>query len=380
MAGRSRGEELGPGRIPDSWWWDRRRVAERDACVAFAGGEIESEPCVLEVTALVVRLPGGRVLRLGKPGQLAVEATISDERWSLRARSPRWASRSRARPLVARSVLPVPLPRERRNVAGALEHGRVDRRRGPPSRWGSRLSGESRSAALEHGGLERAANEPSAGAIPVIGRIAGSQPCLEADFDRLPAARASGRRHDHADRGGDRVGHPPAIGATSVVPAGRRRRRPRSLPGRIATGQGRAPRLCGPPRIVRRSSDRSRGERRHGRSREDARSSEALSDPPAGVPSATRGDEARSSGSATVRRSRCATLREGAVVARQETRPSSARTSVSRSGSRRAAGWASRPLWWRTTTSAGFGPIRATPSRARRLFRGRRPVGALGSL
>ncbi|AXH96568.1 hypothetical protein DV701_10935 [Ornithinimicrobium avium] len=45
---------------------------EPGACVAFAGGRVHARPLGMplrtEVTALVVRLPSGRVLRLGDPG------------------------------------------------------------------------------------------------------------------------------------------------------------------------------------------------------------------------------------------------------------------------------------------------------------------------
>lgn len=152
----------GRGGFPDSWWWGQAQgFEEQDACVAFAGGEIKSGPLRTEVTAVVVRLPGGEILRLGNPGTSPVTAEISDERWSLRGRSPRWRVEIEGRaPRGASHVLPVPLPRERRNVAGALEHlgGELSvvvrsRRRGVVWR------GESPLAGLEHGGLDRAARE-----------------------------------------------------------------------------------------------------------------------------------------------------------------------------------------------------------------------------
>ena len=167
----------GRGGFPDAWWWGQAQgFDERDACVAFAGGEIRSGPFRTEVTAVVVRLPGGRLLRLGNPGTSAVEAEISDERWLLRGRSPGWRVELDGRaPRGASHVLPVPLPRERRNVAGALEHlgGTISvvvrsRRRGIVWR------GESATAALEHGGLDRAAREaerrgfPGASAVPPV--------------------------------------------------------------------------------------------------------------------------------------------------------------------------------------------------------------------
>jgi hypothetical protein len=166
----------GRGGFPDSWWWGQAQgFAERDACVAFAGGQIKSGPLRTEVTGVVVRLPGGRLLRLGNPGTSPVSAEVSDERWLLRGRSARWAVEIEGTaPLAAAHVLPVPLPRERRNAAGALEQigGRlrvsVRERRGSRRVW----EGESAVAGLEHGGLERAAAEaarrgsPGASAVP----------------------------------------------------------------------------------------------------------------------------------------------------------------------------------------------------------------------
>ena len=59
---------------------------ESDACVAFAGGIVTSGPLRTEVTALVVRLPGGQVLRLGNPGISPVVTTTEDESWHLTGR------------------------------------------------------------------------------------------------------------------------------------------------------------------------------------------------------------------------------------------------------------------------------------------------------
>jgi hypothetical protein len=151
----------GRGGFPEAWWWGQAQgFADPAACVAFAGGRIHSGPLRTEVTAVVVRLPGGRVLRLGDPLVSPTAARVTDETWSLRARSPRWqVDVEGASPLSAAHVLPVPLPAERRNVPGALEHlgGRmaVEVRRHGRRVW----AGESALAALEHGGLERAAAE-----------------------------------------------------------------------------------------------------------------------------------------------------------------------------------------------------------------------------
>ena len=148
----------GAGGFPEAWWWGQAQAfEERGACVAFAGGKIHSGPLRTEVTAVVVRLPGGRVLRLGDPVVSPTHAHVTDEHWSLCARGRRWSvAIEGASPLSSAHVLPVPLPLERRNVPGAIEHlgGRMDvvvRDRGRVV-W----RGTSALAALEHGGIERA--------------------------------------------------------------------------------------------------------------------------------------------------------------------------------------------------------------------------------
>lgn len=162
----------GRGGFPESWWWGQAQgFAEPEACVAFAGGQVYAGPLRTEVTAVVVRLPGGEVLRLGNPVSSPVRATVSEELWRLRGRGvggvgDRWAGSGLwsievdgSAPLSAAHVLPVPLVGERRAVPGALEHlsGRlgVVVRRGRREVW----SGESSIAGLEHGGLELAAAE-----------------------------------------------------------------------------------------------------------------------------------------------------------------------------------------------------------------------------
>ena len=151
----------GKGGFPDSWWWGQAQgFAEPQACVAFAGGEITAGPLRTEVTALVVRLPNGRVLRLGNPGVSPVRAEVGDERWSLQGRRGLVSVTVEGNaPLGAAHVLPVPLPLERRNIAGAIEHlgGRLSvevRSRGRIV-W----RGESSLAGLEHGGIDRARAE-----------------------------------------------------------------------------------------------------------------------------------------------------------------------------------------------------------------------------
>ncbi len=151
----------GKGGFPDSWWWGQAHgFAEADACVAFAGGEVTAGPLRTTVTALVVRLPDGRTLRLGDPVVSPVRATVTDDRWSLRGRGFGWRVEVEgAAPLSDAHVLPVPLPREHRNVAGALEHLtgslEVTVSRGGRTVW----QGASALAGLEHGGLARAEAE-----------------------------------------------------------------------------------------------------------------------------------------------------------------------------------------------------------------------------
>ena len=129
------------------------------------------------MTGLVVRLPDSRVLRLGNPITSPVAADVSEERWLLRGRSARWLVEVEGTaPRGASHVLPVPLPRERRNVAGALEHLGGSLRVSVRSRRGALVwKGEAEPAALEHGGLERAAAEaarrgsPGSAAVPPEG-------------------------------------------------------------------------------------------------------------------------------------------------------------------------------------------------------------------
>ena len=151
----------GKGGFPDSWWWGQAHGFEDPSvCVAFAGGEVTAGPLRTTVTALVVLLPDGRLLRLGDPGVSPVHAEVSDERWVLRGRSLQWRVDVEGHGRLGDAhVLPVPLPFERRNIAGAIEHlgGSMEvsvRRRGRLV-W----SGQSRVAALEHGSIARARAE-----------------------------------------------------------------------------------------------------------------------------------------------------------------------------------------------------------------------------
>ena len=154
--------------FPGSWWWGQAHgFAEDGACVAFAGGQVHARvgrSTVLrtEVTGLVVRLPGGRVLRLGDPGVTPVRARVEDDAWRLEGtdRLTGWRVEVVATsPLARAHVLPVPLPSQERNTPGALEHldGTLRVRVGRRGRtvW----EGTSHLAGLEHGGLARAEDE-----------------------------------------------------------------------------------------------------------------------------------------------------------------------------------------------------------------------------
>lgn len=147
--------------FPESWWWGQAQgFAEPGACVAFAGGVVTTGRMQVEVTGLVVRLPDGRVIRLGNPVVSPVRTRTSDEHWCLMGRGFGWRIDVAATaPREQAYVLPVPLPSEHRNVAGDLEHlaGDLVVR---VSRFGRRVwTGTTTFAALEHGGLERAQME-----------------------------------------------------------------------------------------------------------------------------------------------------------------------------------------------------------------------------
>ncbi|MBM7501117.1 hypothetical protein JOD52_001957 [Brachybacterium muris] len=151
----------GRGGFPDSWWWGQAHgFTEPGASIAFAGGDVSAGPFRTEVTGLVARLPDGTVMRLGNPGISPVRADVGHETWELCGRSARWQiDVHAAAPLGDAHVLPVPLPTERRNTAGAIEHLgghlEVTVRQGRTEVW----SGVTDLAGLEHGGLDRVAAE-----------------------------------------------------------------------------------------------------------------------------------------------------------------------------------------------------------------------------
>lgn len=160
----------GRGGFPDAWWWGQAQgFADREACVAFAGGQITAGPSVrgrrlhTEVTALVVALPDGRVVRLGDPLVSPVRTQARPGRWQLHGRSARWRIEVDASIEPGQDfVLPVPLVEERRNTPGALESlvGRLEVRVAERGRevW----QGSTTLAGLELGGRELAEAELAA--------------------------------------------------------------------------------------------------------------------------------------------------------------------------------------------------------------------------
>lgn len=147
--------------FPEGWWWGQAQgFAEPEACVAFAGGEVSAGPFHTKVTALVVRLPDGTLVRLGNPGTSPVRATITDDSWVLTGRSRSWQVELQGQaPLADALVLPVPLVEEHRGAPGALEHLGATMSVQVSNRGRLVWEGTSHLAGLEHGGLDRAAAE-----------------------------------------------------------------------------------------------------------------------------------------------------------------------------------------------------------------------------
>ena len=178
----------GAAGFPEAWWWGQAQgFTARDACVAFAGGVIHSGPLRTEVTAVVVRLPGGRVLRWGNPIRLTGAGADHRRHVGLRG-SPAppgrlWRVELHGHaPLARAHILPVPLPREHRNTAGDLEHlaGRLEvqvtRQRRPGLAPETVWRDETELAALEHGGLDRAEREIARRGLPSGTTHASPQP------------------------------------------------------------------------------------------------------------------------------------------------------------------------------------------------------------
>ena len=140
--------------FPRHWWWGQASGigADEDACVAFAGGDVHVGRLKLRPTALVVQA-GDANLRLGPPFA-QVQSRVGDGSWRVRARSARHTVDIEAD--ANGSVphrLPVPVPAERRVVAGPAQHFTghlaVTVRRGRRTVF----RGESHLAALERGNL-----------------------------------------------------------------------------------------------------------------------------------------------------------------------------------------------------------------------------------
>ena len=140
--------------FPKRWWWGQASGIgdDREACVAFAGGDVHVGPLAFGPTAVVARA-GDEVIRLGPPFA-RVRTEASNGRLRVSARSARATIEIEADANGnSAHALPVPVPAERRVVDGASQHftGRLRL----TVRRGRRLvlAGESELAALEHGDL-----------------------------------------------------------------------------------------------------------------------------------------------------------------------------------------------------------------------------------
>ena len=140
--------------FPNRWWWGQASGIgdDREACVAFAGGDVRVGPLAFGPTAVVARA-GDAVVRLGPPFA-RVRTETSDRALMIRARSARLAIEIEADASGSSPhALPVPVPDDRRVVDGASQHfiGRLRL----TVRRGRRLvlAGESELAALERGDL-----------------------------------------------------------------------------------------------------------------------------------------------------------------------------------------------------------------------------------
>src|SRR5690606_20796310 len=147
--------------FPESWWWGQAHFGPEEpaACLALAGGQVSAGPFRTEVTALVVRLPDGRVVRLGDPVVSPVTARVTDTTWDFdrrgrlgRSRGGRTREPGRVQRGVAH-VLPAPRPSGRRSAAGAIER-LTALVAVAVSRGGRHMSsGGTAPGALEHGSL-----------------------------------------------------------------------------------------------------------------------------------------------------------------------------------------------------------------------------------
>lgn len=113
--------------FPERWWWGQAQgFADPALCVAFGGGRLVAGPIGIDVTGCVIRI-GRRVVRFTPPFA-SVHSRIGGGSWRIDARRRSWRvcieAQGRGEPP---TVLPVPVPEERRNVDRDLEHlaGRI---------------------------------------------------------------------------------------------------------------------------------------------------------------------------------------------------------------------------------------------------------------
>jgi hypothetical protein len=157
----------GAGGFPPRWWWGQSQGFERpDVCVAFAGGDVEIGPTSVQASSVVVAL-GDQVLRLGNPLLAPVHVEADGSTWQVHGRGPLWGVQLEGEARLENAHrLPVPLPRERRSVPGALEHlsagvRLIVRRRGRVV-----YAGESAVGGLEIGGFGAAVPAGPVGSEP----------------------------------------------------------------------------------------------------------------------------------------------------------------------------------------------------------------------
>jgi len=108
----------GAGGFPDVWWWGHAQAFSReDVCVAFAGGRAGVGPLRALATSVVVRVDDEVVRLTRPPGLLDVRA---DHRgWRIRGRTARHALELEGTPAgTPAHRLPVPVPRQRREIPG----------------------------------------------------------------------------------------------------------------------------------------------------------------------------------------------------------------------------------------------------------------------
>ncbi|QXQ14370.1 tocopherol cyclase family protein [Skermania piniformis] len=143
----------GKGRFPDYWWWGQAQgFAEREVCVAFAGGAVPDSAYRRVVTVVVLALPDGQVLRIGDPIISGVRGRADGQRWSFHGRSARTGITLEGTVIGAEPLaLPVPLPDRRATVTPAVTDPAARLHVGVRQRSELIWSGESRLAALEYG-------------------------------------------------------------------------------------------------------------------------------------------------------------------------------------------------------------------------------------